>query len=149
MIQPSLEDLLDGVAAGLEDNLLPVLSGPLRRQTRESIRILRRVARILDKVGPALHEDNSDMEDTLRALLGAVSDPALRDRILDGLGTDGEAPAAPASLARLRRRNRDLQALLLDADAFAHALPAPDRDAALTRLRAFYRRSLQREAALC
>ena len=148
MIRPTLEDLLEGAAASLEETVLPGLSGPTRRQTREAIRIVRRVARILDKVGPALHADNADMEDTLRAALETISDRALRSRVEEGLGTRETALGSPTPLDALRSRSRDLQALLLEVDGYAHGMSEPGRRDLLARLRALYRRSLERELDL-
>jgi hypothetical protein len=148
VIEPGPDALLAGVADSLERTVLPDLtSGPLRRQVREAIRVVRRVALVMDRIAPALHEDVADMAATLRAIVEAnESDPAWR-----ALRTRLEAldqPGSPESDA-LRSRHAELQALLIDADAAVHALPDPAaRAATLTRLRALYRRMLLRERGL-
>lgn len=143
MIEPGPDALLAGVADSLERTVLPDLaSGPLRRQVREAVRIIRRVALVLDRVEPALREDVADMEETLRAIMGPrEQEPAwraLRIRLDELLG-------APDAGEALRRRHAALQDLLIDADAAAYAPPDPE---ALGRLRALYRRMLLRERGL-
>jgi hypothetical protein len=148
VIEPGPDALLAGVADSLEQTVLPDLtSGPLRRQVREAIRVVRRVALVLDGIAPALREDVADMEATLQAIVGPREhEPAwrtLRSR-LDELAAPDEAEADS-----LRRHHAALQNLLIEVDAAIHALPDPAaRAAALTRLRALYRRMLLRERSL-
>jgi hypothetical protein len=147
VIEPGHDALLAGVADSLERTVLPDLaSGPLRRQVREAVRIIRRVALAMDRVAPALREDIADMTATLEAIVepdksGPASD-VLRARL------DAVRTPEGADTNALRRRHAELQALLIDADAAAHALADPARAEALARLRALYRRMLARERRL-
>lgn len=136
MIEPSPDALLGGVADSLEQAVLPELtSGPLRRQVREAARIIRRVARMLDHLEPALRADIDDMAATLATLPPAVRVPA--------------SAAATGAEADPRARHLALQALVAQADAAAHTLPpGAERDETLERLRDLYRRMLAREQTL-
>ena len=76
MLNPSVIDLLVGVADGLRAEVLEVLEpGPARDQVTAAIAIVRRVARALPGLVPYLLADIDDLQATL-ALLGVPPDAA-------------------------------------------------------------------------
>lgn len=115
MIRPGVGELLEGVAASLEDGVIPGLAPATsaRNQVRAAIAILRRVASVWDQVVPTLAEDSRDIEDTLRrvaSLLGPAG--VVSPGFLESLG--GQADAGDGSYATESRRNEALQELLVE-----------------------------------
>ena len=80
MLNPSVIDLLSGVADGLRAEVVDALEpGPARDQVTAAIAIVRRVARALPGLVPYLMADIADLQATL-AVLGAPSDSATSTR---------------------------------------------------------------------
>lgn len=80
MLNPSVIDLLGGVADGLRAEVVDALEpGPARDQVTAAIAIVRRVARALPGLVPYLMTDIADLQATL-AVLGAPSDSATSTR---------------------------------------------------------------------
>ena len=137
MTEPTIDELLRGVAESLHDAVLPDLPvGAARNQLVAAIAIVRRAAATSADVPHYLWEDNRDIASVLRD-------------VAPSLGLD--APAAPTtaeppSLAELRQVNLDLQHRLVAAQQRARA----DAGAftARTALRALFERMLAREAQI-
>lgn len=138
MLNPSVIDLLVGVADGLQAEVLDELpAGPARDQVQAAIAIVRRVARALPGLVPYLEADIADLRATLEELAapdgGAPPDDGrtpregrsasldvllaesrgLRERLADHI-EGGELGAAAdatvrAALARLTERDRGLR----------------------------------------
>jgi hypothetical protein len=95
MLNPSVVDLLNGVAAALRDDVLGELEpGPAQEQVRSAVALLRRVARALPGLTTYLVDDIADLAATVDALDGTVP-PAV-----DSLPRHG-APLGLASLTEL------------------------------------------------
>jgi len=84
MIKPRPEDLLERIAAALDDTVLPSVShGPARRQLQAATAVLRRLAFALPRQAAVIADDTADLETTLRAAttlsggMPPVLDPAL------------------------------------------------------------------------
>ena len=87
MLRPSPSELLAGVADALESTVLDELErGVARNQVVAAIGIVRRCAAAVDRHGPLLHADVTDLAGSLAAVVDA--DPTL-----------GAAPAMEASRA--------------------------------------------------
>jgi hypothetical protein len=137
MINPTIDQLLVGVASSLHETVLPDLPpGAARNQLVAAIAIIRRAAAVGDHLPRYLWEDNRD----IASVLSEVAPP---------LGLD--APAVPAlaeppPLDDLRQVNLDLQEQLVAAHRRARA----DDTAEMARsaLRALFERMLEREAEI-
>jgi len=72
MIRPTDPDLLNGVAASLEQTVLPDLARgtAARRQLQAAIAILRRMAFALPQRAAAIEADCADMAETLERIAG-------------------------------------------------------------------------------
>lgn len=83
MLDPSVVDLLNGVATALRDEVLDELEpGPARDQVRDAVAVIRRVARALPGLTAHLVDDIADLAETVEAL-GETAPPevsALPDR---------------------------------------------------------------------
>ena len=135
MINPTIDELLRGVAESLHDTVLPDLPvGAARNQLVAAIAIVRRAAAVGEHVPRYLWEDNRDIASVL-------------SEVAPSLGLDAPAApmlAEPPSLHQLRQVNLDLQDRLVAAQQRART----DADAAAARaaLRALFERMLAREA---
>lgn len=98
---PDAAELVEAVAAFLEDKLLPELSGARRFEARVAVNALRIVGRELSA------GDDEALADNLRALLGAAAGgadtEALLLRLAEGIRTGDLEEDDPALLAALRR----------------------------------------------
>jgi hypothetical protein len=73
MLNPSIVDLLNGVAATLRTEVLVELEpGPARDQVRDAVALIRRVARAVPGLTAHLVTDIADLADTVEALGGTV-----------------------------------------------------------------------------
>lgn len=91
MLNPSLDELLAGMADRLAATVLPELApGPARDELLAAIALTRRVARAVPRLGSYLHADTADLAATLPRLWAAL-----------GLAEPVEGPVADAlALAR-------------------------------------------------
>ena len=141
MLNPSLADLLRGVADALHRDVLGELPpGPARDQVLSAIGITRRVARALPQLTPYLQQDSQDLAATLRRLPGPADDEGLASALatVDGL------PLSPLpGLDALGAANL----VLREAVARTAEDPALDQEDD-ARLRALLGRMQAREAAL-
>lgn len=142
--EPTTARLLEGVVETLESAVLPELprGGAARRQLNAAIDILRRLAFAAPRLGATLDADNADIAATvggLRALLAPAEDRRLETAL-----------AAAQLLDDRDARNKALQALLgaLQENLEAAAPDPAARTELSARLRALYRRMLDREIAL-
>lgn len=126
MLNPSVIDLLVGVADGLRAEVLEVVEpGPARDQVTAAIAIVRRVARALPGLVPYLVADIDDLQATL-ALLGVPPDATTATR--PDPGTDGLDVLIAFDLAL-----RDRLAALAEPDG-ASELGAPELGAPERRI---------------
>lgn len=134
MIKPTTSELLGGVAASLDETVLPELPpGSTRNQLVAAIAIIRRCAAVGDRIGPYLWDDNRD----ILAVLSEVTP-------LVGLDPPSSAMAAYPTLEELRQQNLELQEQLV---AVHDALrDAPSDAPARVALRALFERMLARES---
>lgn len=137
MLNPSVVDLLTGVADALEADVLGELeAGPAREQLQAAIAIVRRVARTLPGYTASLLEDIEDLRATLDEL---------------GLEIDGELGAGDERVERDGRVPLDVllaEDLRLRATLAAAIESAPLDGAADAALRVALARLNEREAAL-
>lgn len=151
MIKPPIDTLIDGIANALEETVLPEVGGErARRQLKDGLRVLRRLAKIWDEVLPTIQQENLDIETTLARLsseLDALG--ALPDRWRDLLEPSGVAEGDALSARTLSARNERLQELLAEVHGRLAECEAGDsRRAAEEGLRALYQRSLARDRTL-
>ena len=134
MLDPSVVDLLNGVAAALRDDVLGELEpGPARDQVRNAAALVRRVARALPGLTAYLVDDIADLAASVEALGGTVP-PGV-----DALPRHGGA----LGLESLTELDLDLRGRL------AAIVEQTDLDAgAERRLREALGRITEREAAL-
>lgn len=137
MINPTIDQLLEGVATSLHENVLPDLpAGGARNQLVAAIAVIRRAAAVGALVPHSLWEDNLDIASVLR-------------EIAPPLGLDAPTTptaAEPPSLDELRQVNLDLQQRLVAAHQRARVDAAADAPRAA--LRALYGRMLARDAQI-
>ncbi len=118
MLNPSVIDLLAGVADALAATVADELpSGPQRDQVRAAVAIIRRVARALPTLAPALQEDTQALAAGLRdlaALAGPLTGAAVaRTEVADALAVADSLPDTPLpSLDQLMAANLVLRAEL-------------------------------------
>lgn len=146
MIKPDTDDLLAGIIAAVEADVLPALpEGGPRRQLRSALHTLSRVQRSWGRLGPYLLADGEDIRATLEGVLrtlAAGGDPGAR-RLAAKLPAAAPGPGRPAAAWEA-----ELEELLAAVDAHVRLSPAPDpaaRDAALGPLFELYRRMLARQ----
>lgn len=126
MLDPSVVDLLNGVAAALRDDVLGELDpGPAQDQVRDAIAVIRRVARALPGLTSYLVEDIADLAETVESL-GGTSPPGV-----EALPDHGRALGLE-SLTELDLALRNRLAVLaedgdLDADSDRRLRDALDR----------------------
>jgi hypothetical protein len=142
--EPTTGRLLEGVVATLESVVLPELQrgSAARRQLNAAIDILRRLAFSAPRLGASIGSDNADIAQTLRDLVVWAS-PDGADRIEAAL-------AAAEAEADREARHGLLNAALTDVQSNIEHV-AMDHEAGpeiARRLRALYRRMLDRELAL-
>jgi hypothetical protein len=74
MLNPSIVELLDGVAAALRNEVVEELPpGPAQDQVRDAVAVIRRVARAIPNLTPYLITDIVDVAATIEALGGGHS----------------------------------------------------------------------------
>ena len=135
MINPKPEDLLQRIAAALDDTVLPaVTDGPARRQLQAATAALRRIAYALPRQAAVEAEDTADLEKTLRgaaALLGQ------------------DAQTVDAALTR-EDRNLALQEIAADLQTQLPTLMVSDslRGQVTQMLDDYYRRTVDRDLSL-
>ncbi|MEO8691873.1 MAG: hypothetical protein ABI658_00070 [Acidimicrobiales bacterium] len=137
MINPTISQLLGGVAASLDETVLPELApGFPRNQLVAAISLIRRAAAADERIGIYLWEDNRDITEVLREVAPLV-------------GLDRPPPDVDAgypTLDDLRRRNLALQHQLIA----IHDTLREDRGSARAQaaLRALFERMLARESQI-
>lgn len=137
MIHPTISQLLSGVAASLDETVLPeVEPGFARNQLVAAIAVLRRAAAVDERIGSYLWEDNRDIATVLSEvapLVGLDPPPAV------------DATGYP-TLDELRRRNIALQHQLVS----IHDTLREDAGSARAQdaLRALFERMLARESQI-
>ncbi|MDH4364887.1 MAG: hypothetical protein OEY70_12495 [Acidimicrobiia bacterium] len=147
MLNPSLEDLLAGMADGLAATVLPELApGPARDELVAAIALTRRVARAVPRLAPFLHADSADLAATLRRLWAALG----LDEPADGPVADALAlarslpPEPPPSATELAAADLALRAAA--ADLAAGLAGDADPPEAAAELRSLLERLAAREA---
>lgn len=151
MLRPSPSELLAGVADALESTVLDELGrGTARNQVVAAVGIVRRCAAAVDRHGPLLHADVTDLVTALDGVL--ATEPALAGA--EAVTTSGPA-AALAGARRVLDRPYPSVGELIEANLrlreVAAALGAEaERQAStqVTALRALFRRMLAREGEL-
>ena len=152
MLRPAPDELLRGVAAQLETQVLPHLSsGAAQRQLKASLHILRRLERCWDRAPSSLAADCEDMWQTLDRLQcenpKLLGDKELRSRLAGATRRRAQLDAQGwrAPLSDLAALHLELQRCVTDVDRRQRAQPGADPavDGALHEL---YRRMLEREA---
>jgi hypothetical protein len=146
MLNPSLSELLRGVAEALEKDILGKLEAPADgAQLAAAIDILRRVATAIPQITPASLADSRDIAETLLQLSEGGSDLGVDRDTVQTIAGELEGRAADLSLDVLERRNDALRDML----ARAAAAGAEAGDEAAHRLvRGVLRRMIARELAL-
>lgn len=146
MLNPSLHELLAGMADGLAATVLPELApGPARDELLAAIALTRRVARAVPRLGPYLHADTADLAATLPRLWAALG----VDEPTDGPVADALAlarslpPEAPPPATELAAANLALRAAAAELSAPLAGGAAP----AAGELRSLLERLAAREAA--
>lgn len=118
MIRPAVDELLLGIAAQLDESVVPGLSSGsvARNQTRAAIAVLRRVAAVWDQVVPTLLADLEDLEGGLRVAAERL-DPGDARRVewLEALEAAPALGDAPSTYAPAAARHEALQRALDDA----------------------------------
>ena len=137
MINPTISQLLSGVATSLDETVLPELEpGFARNQLVAAIALIRRSATVGESIGSYLWEDNLDITAVLSEvapLVGLDPPPAAVD-------------AGYPTLDELRRRNLALQHQLVAIhDTLREDNGSPRAQAAL---RALFERMLARESRI-
>jgi hypothetical protein len=152
VLRPAPDELLQGVAAQLEAQVLPhVSSGAAQRQLKASLHILRRLGRCWDRAPGYLADDCEDMWQTLDALQcenpELLGDATLRALLADATRRRGHlgVQGCRAPLSDLATLHLDLQRCVTDVDRRLRAQPGAD-PADGGALRDLYRRMLEREA---
>lgn len=135
MHSPAPDQLLRGVADGLEAQVLPALEGGhAQRQLKASLHILRRLERCWDRLPAYLAADAEDMLATLEGLGAGVDAQRARKTELDAGGWS-------TPVGDLVALHDELQAAVVAADRAGR-----DDEAAQRALRDLYGRMLEREA---
>lgn len=147
MLNPSVIDLLVGVADALHADVTPELGpGPARDQLQAAVAILRRVARALPQLPAYLLEDIAELTETLRNLGAPL--PPLPDAVIG----QGALPATMVSLDVLIAHDLALRAglaELIETEPSPATAPDPEEAAARQeRLRLVLVGLNQREAGL-
>jgi hypothetical protein len=76
MLNPSIDQLLAGMADALARTVLPELpTGPARAELQAAIALTRRLARAVPQLGPYLHTDTVDLAHGLTELWAALGRP--------------------------------------------------------------------------
>lgn len=148
MLNPSLDELLAGMADGLAATVLPELApGPARDELLAAIALTRRVARAVPRLGPYLHTDTADLAATLPRLWAAVGlDEPADGPVADALALARSLPPDPPPAAtELAAADLALRAAAADLSAQLAGGAGPVDVAA--ELRALLERLAAREAA--
>ena len=137
MINPTISELLSGVATSLDETVLPDLApGVARNQLVAAVALIRRAATVGENIGSYLWEDNRDIAEVLQqvaSLAGLEPPPTAVD-------------AGYPTLDELRRRNLALQQQVVAVHDRLRV--QPENDAALGLLRSLFERMLAREAQI-
>ena len=137
MINPTISELLSGVATSLDETVLPDLApGVARNQLVAAVALIRRAATVGENIGSYLWEDNRDIVEVLQqvaSLAGLEPPPTAVD-------------AGYPTLDELRRRNLALQQQVVAVHDRLRV--QPENDAALGLLRSLFERMLAREAQI-
>ncbi len=101
MLNPSLDELLAGMADGLAATVLPALRpGPARDELLAAIALTRRVARAVPQLGSYLHADTADLAATLSNLWAALGlDEPTDGPVADALALARSLPPEPPPAA--------------------------------------------------
>ena len=151
MLRPSPSELLTGVAEALESTVLDELErGMARNQVVAAIGIVRRCAAAVDRHGPLLHGDVTDLAGSLAAVVDA--DPALvAAQVSDARRAEAALSAARGVLRRAYPSVSELIEVDLQLREVAAALGvvAEQRGSPqVTALQALFERMVAREAEL-
>src|SRR3954451_22933385 len=151
VLRPSPSELLTGVADALESTVLDELErGTGRNQVVAAIGIVRRCAAAIDRHGPLLHADVTDLADSLAAVVDA--DPALASSSASGASrAEAALTAARAVLGRSYPSVSELIEVDLQLQEVAAALgvEAEQRGSSqVAALRALFERMVAREGEL-
>ncbi|MEZ5410413.1 MAG: hypothetical protein R2761_20445 [Acidimicrobiales bacterium] len=147
MLNPSVDELLAGMADGLAATVLPALPpGPARDELLAAIALTRRVARAVPRLAPFLHADTADLAATLPRLWAALGldEPAagpVADALALARSLPPEPPPSATALAAADLALREAAADL--ATRLAGGAGPPDAGA---ELRALLERLAAREA---
>jgi hypothetical protein len=153
VLRPSPSELLTGVADALESTVLDELErGTGRNQVVAAIGIVRRCAAAIDRHGPLLHADVTDLADSLAAVVDA--DPALASASASASGASRAEAALTAARAVLGRSYPSVSELIevdlqLREVAAALGVEAEQRGSSqVAALRALFERMVAREGEL-
>lgn len=147
MLNPSLDELLAGMADGLAATVLPELPpGPARDELLAAIALTRRVARAVPRLAPYLHADTADLAATLPRLWAALgldepADGPVADARALARSLPSEPPPAATELAAA-----DLALRAAAAELAARLAGDADHPDAAAELRALLERLAAREA---
>lgn len=147
MLNPSLDELLAGMADGLAATVLPELApGPARDELLAAIALTRRVARAVPRLAPYLHDDTADLAATLPRLWAALgldepADGPVADALALARSLPPEPPPAATELAAA-----DLALRAAAAELSAHLAGDAGPPDAAAELRALLERLAAREA---
>lgn len=147
MLNPSLEELLAGMADGLAATVLPELApGPARDELLAAIALTRRVARAVPRLGPYLHADTADLAATLPRLWATLGlDEPADGPVADALALARSLPPEPPPPAT-ELAAADLALRGAAADLAARLAADGDQPDATAELRALLERLAGREA---
>lgn len=151
MMKPSPAELLQGVADALADTVLPTLErGSARNQVQAAVGIVQRCASAIDRYGPILHTECSDLLATLRSVISA--DPGLTPQeSVDGQTLDATLAKAEVLLGKAYPAISDLTEIGLElrGQLSVTAVRAERRQSAeLPAIRELFDRMMDREQEL-
>lgn len=151
MMKPSPAELLQGVADALNNTVLPTLErGPARNQVQAAVGIVQRCASAVDRYGPAIHAECSDLRATLRSVVS--DDPSLRPHpSADGQAFDSVLAKADSVLGRAYPTVSDLLEIGLELReqlAFIAVRAEQQQSAELPAIRELFKRMTDREQEL-
>ncbi len=148
MFKPTAGELLEGVADGLRQSVLPNLpAGDAHRQLRAALHVLERLRRSWDLLPSYLESDSTDMRQILRQVLAALAPtpddlPAALHGVARRLGTlraEGESSVRGVNAPELAAQcsiHAQLQALVAEVDAWMRAPGQREQAASIEQARA-------------
>jgi hypothetical protein len=157
MFRPTTGELLEGIAHGLRESVLPhVPPGAEERQLRAALHTLRRLRLSWDLLPEYLETDCADMRTTIHAVLTRVaSQPGASSRDLDSLArrlaaleVDPTTPVRGVNSPKLRAQcstHAQLQQLLLELERSVRRSSAPSSVEAARALDELYDRMNRRQ----